>query len=973
MDQKNLIRSITLNNFMCHKNIKIDFKEAITVIGGFNGSGKSAVMIGIGIALGLKTYALERGTSYKSLIRTGKSVAKIDLVLCNETAKYNYAFFGSEIIVERTLRQIGASTLKIKNESGKVFSTKKEDLDFILQNLQLHVDNPLNFQTQESSKKFLKNSKPEILYELFMKGTELNDVIDLHKEAQEKTSEMKTKVDAINQELSEIEQRRTVTERNLNIVLEGARYEEKIEDLRKELEWSKLNVFLEEIKAKSLEIGSYDIQIGEIRGDIAQNKQRAMDLEEEQAQKLLEIESVKNSFESKKRELFDLVSNLKNEEKELQDDFKDILTGLKEKDENLRNIRKIGGVDSLTQKKEELKVASEEVKKLRNELNNKNHELQKEEERVNFIQQEMNNLKQKESNLAKQIVYLKKLKQDQNSIFHKNMSAILEELKNTQFKKDVIGPIGNFLKLKNYQWQKAISTILKNVLSNFIVFDHDDKNKLRAIFKKHNAQFGIILPTRANNSLIDYYKVRGQLVALDVLDITHEKRNLIINHLIISSALERTLLIEKREDAYTTLMNESKKHHRYPVDVAYCLKGDRIEYKGGRISDSHVHMSQYFFEHSEKKLKKCIDDKDEVAAQIFQLRNTSKVPEIQMEIDKMNAKIKELSTKVEDLKIETSFEIGDDLGAQIKTIEEEIAEMTEQKEEMEVNLKKIQNSKIKAENEIKESCGNLPVLDFELKKKIEAIKMDNNILDRKLQVLADKRDKKAKEEFTLNHKYAHEERALNLRIPKISDPRPESEIIKEIRECEIKKDLAKQLKKQETLKSDLKELNSMYNDKKDILQQFETSISNTIANIKLRIAKREALKISTGEKIAKNFERLTGKRNYKGTLTFNHEQKTLDLKMKVNILAGDKNTLSGGERSFAAMCLILSIWPFIGCPVKILDEFDVFMDNLNRDTILKELFDMFQESGLQIILITPLSMKLSNVDYIALQHPSRTV
>lgn len=116
---------------------------------------------------------------------------------------------------------------------------------------------------------------------------------------------------------------------------------------------------------------------------------------------------------------------------------------------------------------------------------------------------------------------------------------------------------------------------------------------------------------------------------------------------------------------------------------------------------------------------------------------------------------------------------------------------------------------------------------------------------------------------------------------------------------------------------------------------------------------------------------MTSKRNYEGTLTFNHDEKTLDLKMKVNLMAGDKNTLSGGERSYAAMCLILSLWPYMACPIKILDEFDVFMDNLNRDTILKEFIEMFKESNLQIILISPLSFKLKNIDYVMLQHPNR--
>ena len=160
----------------------------------------------------------------------------------------------------------------------------------------------------------------------------------------------------------------------------------------------------------------------------------------------------------------------------------------------------------------------------------------------------------------------------------------------------------------------------------------------------------------------------------------------------------------------------------------------------------------------------------------------------------------------------------------------------------------------------------------------------------------------------------------------------------------------------------------------NILNLNKHKINDVCESFMQRITKREEIKEFIGHNASKRFEELTLQRGYKGELIFDHENEELHIKLEVHNfgIAGSKETLSGGERSFAAMSLLFSLWPYISCPVIILDEFDVFMDDLNRKYIINKFVEYFRKSQNQVILITPLNTKDledKNVDILILNPP----
>jgi len=106
-------------------------------------------------------------------------------------------------------------------------------------------------------------------------------------------------------------------------------------------------------------------------------------------------------------------------------------------------------------------------------------------------------------------------------------------------------------------------------------------------------------------------------------------------------------------------------------------------------------------------------------------------------------------------------------------------------------------------------------------------------------------------------------------------------------------------------------------------------------------------------------------RGYFGKLAFDHKELTLHI--LVNPQGGDGEeaengirdikTLSGGEKSYCTVSLVLSLWEDMYPPFRILDEFDVFMDSINRRTAIDLIINYAKDSRkFQYMFLTPLSL-----------------
>ncbi|KFM69730.1 Structural maintenance of chromosomes protein 6, partial [Stegodyphus mimosarum] len=229
-----IIESVSLQNFMCHDNLKFEFGPHVNFIIGVNGSGKSAILTGIILALGGRSSLTGRYGSIKDFIKNGKRSAVVSVTLKNcGISSYKPDEYGDKITVERSFTNEGSSNYKIRSAEGKVISNSKEELNNILTMMDIHVDNPVTVLTQETSRSFLisKNAGKEKLYQLFYEGTGLQKLQENYQRASELREQAKSDLEKKRMALPEMEKEIEQWENLLT-------HSEKVKDLEVELLWA---------------------------------------------------------------------------------------------------------------------------------------------------------------------------------------------------------------------------------------------------------------------------------------------------------------------------------------------------------------------------------------------------------------------------------------------------------------------------------------------------------------------------------------------------------------------------------------------------------------------------------------------------------------------------------------------------------------------------------------------------------------
>lgn len=178
----------------------------------------------------------------------------------------------------------------------------------------------------------------------------------------------------------------------------------------------------------------------------------------------------------------------------------------------------------------------------------------------------------------------------------------------------------------------------------------------------------------------------------------------------------------------------------------------------------------------------------------------------------------------------------------------------------------------------------------------------------------------------------------------LTESDPEVAFMKYMR---AKKDLDEKIEQLERIQATVDDLTEDAHDRRKRWRQFRAHIQQTTGAI---------------------FDEILNKKGSSGTLEFDHNDGTLNLAVQKDAdnqmsQTKDVKALSGGERSFTTLALLLALGENLETPFRVMDEFDVFLDPVSRKIALQTMINVAKEmEHRQFIFITPQDLSSIQTD-----------
>lgn len=607
--------------------------------------------------------------------------------------------------------------------------------------------------------------------------------------------------------------------------------------------------------------------------------------------------------------------------------------------------------------------------------------------------------------LSSQKLRLEQSQSNKLNMFSDKMSDFVKimESKASSFHRIPVGPVGLYVELKlgADKWAVAIEALIGRELDSFIVHNHHDRSILQDLFKSvsPNQYPGIMVLNFDRDVGFDIDAARAStkrlnkdsILAVDAIAINSPS---VSKALIINNGIERALLIDNREHAINIMSSHPRPQM---IDVIFTPL-HQIRASQNSVSCFPIRSGQnsliiksgnsavrYIFEALISRNMEA-----EISAKQDQVRS---LDEMVLALERDIAKNEKISTctndvtsglqkrlavlksqleqVIDEIKFNSagSSTAAEDLlrtSEKLSLLRKQFETAAERKQELSIYLNEAKSAQRVANTECEKADSELENLSIECAKLNSDRKMsDDQLILAKNSIIRIRKEAEVLQNlFEETLQVAREMRAEAEKFgQEVFSDRCPTVIDAELTQVTAR--LAEAQKRNIDpirVNMDLKEQQESYERSRNEVLEGELLLNDMRHGLDKRERVMEGFRKNISQDSLVEFIVLLSARGFSGSLEYNHDMKELHLNIRTDgdqrkgESSRDIKQLSGGEKSFGTTCFLLSLWGSIGAPLRCLDEFDVFMDAINRRIVMDMIVEHARQRNFQFILITPIPL-----------------
>ncbi|XP_016089316.1 structural maintenance of chromosomes protein 6-like [Sinocyclocheilus grahami] len=564
-------------------------------------AGKSAILTALIVGLGGKATITNRATSLKGFVKYEESFADIKVKLKNRgNDPYKGDIYGDSICIEHRITSDGSRTCKIKNKTGHVISTKKEELTAILDHFGIQVDNPVSIINQEMSKQFLHSKSEADKYKFFMKATLLEQMKRDYIHIKQTKALTREQVERQEECLKDLRQLFLQKKERYERLSSLDNMRQNLEDLKKKMAWclvrekERLVEQLMEQTEKEVSDHKHEEKLQLCQSKVTAAEKRLQDIQKklcslreeqehlaEESRKMKEEIKVKPKAQKNQEVVYFSAENkLKQLEKEqclLQERIDKISHGSGRRSHETEQAQHQQKISAF---KKQLEKLEEESSTLNQEIKDKQQALFKGREEYDKLSMEEKNIQVSLESKLKRKKQLMASRSNRLRRFGNHMPELLESINKAfsqgRFIKKPVGPIGACISLKDPSLAVAVESCLRGLIKSFCCDNYRDEKVLQGLMssyfpRSNRPQIIVCLFTDR------VYNLQGRGVQhpefLSVLDCLNIENPVITNCLIDMRSIESILIIKENARARKVMQGS-----RPPKNCreAFTADGDQV-------------------------------------------------------------------------------------------------------------------------------------------------------------------------------------------------------------------------------------------------------------------------------------------------------------------------------------------------------------------------------------------------------------